>query len=66
MGGKLFHGIQWCIALGNDEKGRAKSSLSLHELAYYLGASNKQNFNVFFFCLLSTYACTMDQLVMET
>jgi hypothetical protein len=52
--------------LGNDEKGRAKSSLSLHELAYYLGASNKQNFNVFFFCLLSTYACTMDQLVMET
>ncbi len=33
----------------------------LHELAYYLGASNKQNFNVFFF----VYCPPIDQLVVE-
>lgn len=35
---------------------------SLHELAYYLGASNKQNFNVFFFVYCPP---PMDQLVVE-
>ncbi len=48
------------------KKVEQQEARSLHELAYYLGASNKQNFNVFFFVYGSTlWINPKDQLVVE-